>query len=298
MEQLKAFYSKKKILVTGGAGFIGSHLVEKLIELEADVTVLDNFSSGRLSNLQNVLTKITLLYADIRSAESTFKATLHKDIVFHLASFVSVPESIKNPELCIATNTQGTRNLLESCKKNDVNNLIFSSSSAVYGDKNGQCKEDDTVQPKSPYAQSKLDGEALCKEFAVKHGINTACLRYFNVYGDRQSPNGDYAAVVAKFKHQLLHNKPITIFGDGKQTRDFIDVKHVVDANIKIGMLNNQPGEIFNIGSGKSINLFELLDLLEKELHVKPQEITFQPARQGDIVFSQASCDKYQNLNP
>jgi len=294
MENYKKFYNNKRVLVTGGAGFIGSHLAEKLVELGAKVTILDNFSAGKLSNLQKVLPFINVLYTDIRASFSCYKATVNQDVVFHLASFISVPESIKNPDLCNATNVEGTKNLLEGCYKNNIKTLIFSSSSAVYGDRNDVCKEDDVPMPKSPYAQSKILSEELCKKYAEDYGINTACLRYFNVYGERQNQHGAYAAVVAKFTNYLLNKQPLTIFGDGTQTRDFVPVKEVVDANINIAMLQNLKGEVFNVGSGKSITLFELITQLEKDLKTKPTDISFLPARQGDVLHSKASCEKYK----
>ena len=296
MKQFEQFYQNKHVLVTGGAGFIGSHLVEKLVELGAKVCVFDNFSTGKLQNLAHVASYISISYSDVRSAYSCLKATAHQDIVFHLASQVSVPESINNPELCMQINVDGTHNMLEGCKKNHVKNFIFSSSSAVYGNTSAICHETDMPCPQSPYAQSKLGGEDLCKRYSDENGISTACLRYFNVYGDRQNPMGNYAAVVAKFRHQLLAGQPITVFGDGTQTRDFIHVGDVVNANLKVGMLETVRGEIFNIGSGKSITLLQLLERLEQELDIKRTNVSFQPARRGDVIHSQASCEKYQSL--
>ena len=296
MEHSKNFYKDKKILVTGGAGFIGSHLVEKLVALEAKVTILDNFSTGKLAHLHKVLPYITVLFSDIRAPFSCYKATMNQDIVFHLASFVSVPESIKNPTLCNTINIEGTKNILEACRKNNIKTVIYASSSAVYGDRNDICKEDDIPSPKSPYASSKLQAEELCKKYAREYCMNIACLRYFNVYGERQNPQGSYAAVVAKFSDYLLNQKPLTIFGDGLQTRDFIPVDQVVHANINIALLNGLQGEVFNVGSGQSMNLFELIKKLELELKTKPTEITFLPARQGDVLHSKASCEKYAKI--
>lgn len=295
MMELQNFYKDKQVLVTGGAGFIGSHLVEKLVELGARVTVFDNFSTGSLNNLRAVLPFITVSFGDVRSAYSIQRATQHKDIVFHLAAFISVPLSIEQPELCHATNVLGTRNVLEGCKENNVVTFIFASSCAVYGNTNTANFEDDPVNPTTPYAHSKVKGEALCKEYAQQYNISTATLRYFNVYGDRQRTNGEYAAVVAKFKENLLNRKPITIFGTGKQTRDFVAVGDVVLANLKVAMLPELRGEIFNIGSGKSTNLLDLLAQLEKDLNIQRAGITFAPARSDDIFYSCASCEKYKN---
>lgn len=293
--ELKNFYQNKQVLVTGGAGFIGSHLVEKLVEFGARVTVFDNFSTGSLNNLRNVLPFISVSCADVRSAYSTQRATRNKDIVFHLAAFISVPLSINQPEQCNAINVQGTQNVLNGCKDNNVTSFIFASSCAVYGNTNKANFEDDPVNPTTPYARSKVEGEILCKHYAQKNSLNTASLRYFNVYGDRQRGDGEYAAVVAKFKENLLNHKPITIFGTGTQTRDFVSVHDVVLANLKIGMLPELNGEIFNIGSGKSTNLLELLSQLEQDLNVQRAGITFAPARSDDIFYSCASCEKYKS---
>ena len=296
MESLKNFYTNKRVLVTGGAGFIGSHLVEKLVSLGARVTVLDNFSSGNINNLKSVLSSVSLFYADVRTEYSCSKATVGQDVVFHTAGFISVAESVKNPKVCYDINVQGTAHMLEACRKNDVKNFVFSSSSAVYGQKNGLCNEDDPVDPQSPYASSKYDGETLCKEYAQTTNMNIAILRYFNVYGERQSADGSYAAVVARFSQQLKTGQPVTIFGDGKQTRDFIHVSQVAQANALLGMRDDLKGDVFNVGSGKSITILELIEQLEKELNVKSAELTFSPARQGDIVHSHANCEKYLHI--
>lgn len=296
MEHLKNFYQDKKVLVTGGAGFIGSHLVEKLVSLGAEVTILDNFSSGNIANLKNVLTQVNMIYSDVSQPHACLKATQNKSLVFHTAALVSVPQSISFPEICHKINVEGTRNILEGCHQNNVQTLVFSSSCAVYGNKTGPCTEEDNLMPLSPYAQSKLDGETLCKEYAQDHGINAISLRYFNVYGDRQKINGDYAAVVAKFRHNLEINAPLTVFGSGTQTRDFIHVSEVVDANIKIAMQSDVAGNIFNVASGQSISILELIKKLETEVGKKAVEITFQPARSGDIVYSQANCKKLKQL--
>lgn len=293
--ELQEFYKNKNILVTGGAGFIGSHLVEKLVGLEAKVTIFDNFSSGSLNNLRTVLPHVSIICADIRSAYSIQRAMHNKEIVFHLAAFISVPLSIKQPDLCTAINVNGTSNVLEACKLHNVKTLIFASSCAVYGNTNKANFEEDPVDPKTPYALSKVEGEKLCKAYADAYSLNTASLRYFNVYGDRQLANGEYAAVVAKFKANLLNNKPITIFGTGKQTRDFVSVHEVVLANLKIAMLQDLHGEVFNIGSGESTNLLDLLAQLEQDLNITRAGITFAPARSDDIFYSCASCEKYKN---
>jgi nucleoside-diphosphate-sugar epimerase len=294
MERLENFYKGKNVLVTGGAGFIGSHITEKLISLGAHVSVLDNFSTGNIKNLNNVLTQITLHYADITCRYSLTKATINKDMVFHFAAFASVPQSIENPNLCYKINIVGTKNLLEECYKNSVKTIVFASSASVYGNKNEICSENDIPSPENPYAKSKLEGEKICKQYSSEFNINTAILRYFNVYGSRQNPSGEYSAVAAKFKKNLQEKKSIVIFGDGNQTRDFIDVSQANLTTLKIGMLQNF-GEIFNVASGKSINLFSLIKKLEDQ-HGKATDITFKPARKGDVSTSKANCAKYKSL--
>lgn len=296
IEAVKSFYRDKNVLVTGGAGFIGSHIVERLVAYGAHVTILDNFSTGALKNIASVLNQVTVCYADISNEFSLLKATKNKDVVFHLAALVSVAQSVKQPKLCERINTQGTRNVLEAAVAHKVTSLVFSSSSAVYGNQEGVCSEDSPTNPLSPYAHSKLQGELLCKKVAHEHSINTACLRYFNVYGNRQNPQGEYAAVVAKFNYALTNQQPIVIFGDGHQTRDFIHVHDVVDANLIVGSQTHLRGDVFNVGTGKSISLLELLTNLEEKLHTKAVGTSFQPTREGDVKYSQANCEKIQHL--
>ncbi len=289
-------YKDKNILVTGGAGFIGSNICQELVKAGAKVTIIDNFSKGNLSNLRSIISEVNIIYGDITNKFTCKKVTKDKDIVFHLAALVSVTQSVKNPNICYKINVVGTKNLLEGCKKNNVPKFIFSSSASVYGNRNDKCTETDTPNPQSPYAKSKLEGEILCKEYSQEFGIQTACLRYFNVYGDNQDPNGEYAAVVAKFKYNLKNKVPINIFGDGKQTRDFIHVNKVANANLKIAMQENLSGNIINIATGKSINLLELITVLEKETNTEKSSLNFEPAREGDILNSFADCQKYLKL--
>lgn len=280
--------------MTGGAGFIGSHLVETLVQLGAYVTVLDNFSTGNLRNLRTVVGSINLVYADIRSIYGCSKASTNQDLVFHLAALVSVPESFVYPQECFDINLGGTENILAAAQKNGVSKLIFSSSSAIYGNNEDVVSESCSAAPLSPYAESKYKAELACKNAADKNILQTASLRYFNVFGDRQNPNGHYAAVVAKFSQLLLEQKEITIYGDGLQTRDFIPVEEVVTANLVIGMGEHLDGSSYNIASGKSITILELLQALESKLGIKNSGILFAPARSGDITHSQADCSRYK----
>ncbi len=296
MKHLTESYKNKNILITGGAGFIGSHIAQELVKLGANVTVIDNFSTGSLNNLRDVLSQVNIIYADITNFFSCLGATKNKDFVFHLAALASVADSVKKPKLCKKINFDGTKNLLDACKKNGVKTFVFSSSAAVYGNRSDSCSEKDSANPQSPYAQYKFESEELCKEYAKEYDINTASLRYFNVYGPKQNPNGHYAAVVAKFKDDLINNNPLTIYGDGKQTRDFIHVSKVVEANLTIATQTDLKGEVFNIATGKSIDLFELIEQLEKETRKKAADIYFKPARQGDIFTSMANSEKYKRL--
>ena len=293
MEQLKTFYKGKNVLVTGGAGFIGSHITQRLCSYKANVTVIDDLSTGCIDNLSTFCSDINFIARDVSSYKACLKATKSQNIVFHTAAFISVTLSIKQPALCEKINVDGTYNLLEACKTNQVQTFIFSSSASVYGNKKEKCHEDDSPRPQSPYANSKLKGETLCKEYAGKHKIKTASLRYFNVYGNRQSPHSEYAGVVAKFKHNLKNQKPIIIYGDGKQKRDFIHVSDVVDANLAIAMQQNLQGDVFNIATGTSITLLDMLKKLSTETKSKPIKILFKPARKGDIYCSVADCKKY-----
>lgn len=297
MKNLKKFYNDKNILITGGAGFIGSHLAIELIKLNAHVTILDNFSTGKLSNLKEIISNINITCGDITNPFTCKKATRNKDIVFHLAALTSVAYSVENPEICYKINIEGTKNLLEGCKQNNVSKFIFSSSASIYGNRDNICKESDKPHPESPYAKSKVEGERLCKEYNQKHNLNTGILRYFNVYGENQDPNGDYAAVVAKFSTNIKNNVPIKIYGTGKQKRDFIHVKKVALANIKLASLEKINNQIINVATGKSIDLLELLKKLEFELEKKAVKINFYPERAGDILNSVASNKKYKSLN-
>ena len=296
MKHSFSVYYDKHILVTGGAGFIGSHIAEKLVSLGAHVTVLDDLSTGSVTNIRGFASKIEFISGDITSFKTCRKATKNKDAVFHCAALVSVPESVSCPSLCEKINVRGTENMLEACKKNGVPHFVLSSSAAIYGNKNVACYEDDVPNPQSPYATSKLEGEKLCKLYAVEDGISTACLRYFNVYGDRQNPNGNYAAVVSKFTHHLTHELPIVIYGNGRQKRDFIHVSHVVDANLTVGMQTRLHGDVFNVATGTSITVLDMLKKLERDLNMKRTGIMFRPTRPGDVFYSEANCEKYREF--
>ncbi|MGE0010541.1 MAG: NAD-dependent epimerase/dehydratase family protein [Candidatus Babeliales bacterium] len=292
------FYQGKRALVTGGAGFIGSYVVEALLQKGAYVTVLDNLSTGAYENIQPHRNKIAFITGDITNLATCLSASREKDIVFHLAADVSVPASLEDPQHCYLTNVMGTANILEAARKNKINRVVFSSSSAVYGVQKGACSETAPCNPSSPYGHSKLLGEELCKQYAQTLGVGTVCLRYFNVYGDRQNPQGAYAAVVAKFKDAMQKNQPITLFGDGSQTRDFIKVENVAQANLQLGALpiSELNGQVFNIGTGTSITINELFKRLKVEFPDYTHEPCYQAARAGDIQHSTADCTKFKSV--
>ncbi|MCS7011119.1 MAG: NAD-dependent epimerase/dehydratase family protein, partial [Anaerolineales bacterium] len=218
-------------LVTGGAGFIGSHLVRALLERGLAVRVLDNFSTGRRENLAGL--PLELLEADLRDASQVRRAVEGADWVFHLAAFVSVPQSMAEPETCFSVNVGGLVNLLEACRQAGVRKVIFSSSTAVYGEPSVfPTPEDAPLSPLSPYALSKQIGEQYMRFYSRVFGLPTLSLRYYNVYGPRQRPDSDYAAAIPIFARRLLTGQPLTIYGDGRQSRDFIFVEDVVRANL------------------------------------------------------------------
>ena len=250
----------QKAIVTGGAGFIGSHLVDKLIEQGVEVTILDNLSTGKK---QNINPKAEFIDCDI------FKDTYGDlifllngaDTVFHLAAKTTVQESIEKPSLYNNINVVGTLNLLEAAAAMKVKRFIFSSSSSVYGNAKVHTSEDHPLNPISPYALNKLIGEQYCKLYSEIYNIDTVCLRYFNVYGDRMNNEG-YKLVFPIFKEQILDNKPLTINNDGEQRRDFIHVDDIVRANILVAKhKNNFNGDIYNVGNGKSYSINEIADM-------------------------------------
>lgn len=293
---MKHLYKNKKVLVTGGAGFIGSHLAQRLVALGAHVTILDDLSSGNLDNLAAIKNDIRFMHGSITNQAVCIEASTDISFVFHLAAFLSVPQSLEIPRECHTINIDGTFNMLEAARINKVKTFVFSSSAAVYGTREGECSEDMACCPLSPYGYSKLIGEQLCQQYAKCFGVSTVCLRYFNVYGQRQNSSGTYAGVVAKFKHQMEHNLPITVFGDGSQTRDFVPVSKVVDANIAVALLpqENMNSAVFNVGSGKSMSLLQLIEQLKIEHPTYYAPTIFAPARIGDLQHSTANVDKLQ----
>ena len=276
-----------KILVTGGAGFIGSHLVDRLTMLGHEVTVLDNLTTGDRANLGG---ECELMVGDIRDPSCVDKCVRGRDAIFHLAAFTSVPGSMERPAHCRDVNVKATRDLIESACLHDVKRFIFSSSSAVYPDLPDAPRPEETPpQPKSPYAESKLEGESLLHTYHRRKGISYVGLRYFNVYGPRQDAQSDYAAVIPIFISASGKNKTFTIYGDGSQTRDFVYVADVVSANL--AALESDVCGIFNVGTSAAISIRELADTIVK-LTGSRSRYVFEPPRPGDALTSTADISR------
>jgi nucleoside-diphosphate-sugar epimerase len=291
-------YKNKKVLVTGGAGFIGSHLVDQLVSKGADVTVLDNLSTGTKDNLKQSINSIKFIEGDIRDAQTCINASTQCEYVFHFAACVSVPQSIQEPVICHDSNINGTFNLLEAAKINNIKRFVFSSSCAVYGQQTQPCCESTPCNPTSPYAYSKWMGELLCQQYTRVFNVPTVCLRYFNVIGKRQSSSGPYAGVYAKFSDLMQKNEPITIFGDGQQTRDFVPVDKVVQANLTLALLSKEQcnGQPINIGTGITTSVLDTYKKLEARFNNYKKTPVHKPARSGDIYYSCANIELYKKL--
>ena len=297
MRSYEKLYKNLPVLVTGGCGFIGSHIVERLVHIGAKVTILDDLSAGTMENISTVSEKVTVIVDTIENMDSCLKATLGQKAIFHLAAFTSVAKSIEDPSACNNVNIRGTFNILEAARQNKVERLIFSSSAAVYGTSDNTCSEESECKPESPYGFSKLAGELYCKQYATVFGIKTTILRYFNVFGDRQDQEGDYAPVVPKFKQLMSEGKPITIFGDGTQIRDFVPVQDVVQANLSLIFLpdNYKHDRLFNVASGTSISILQLSEILKTEFPGYDLPAQFAPSRKGEILYSSANAEKHKS---
>ena len=290
-----------RCLVTGGAGFIGSHLVEGLLERGHSVRVVDNFLTGKRENLARVVSKIELVEGDIRDFSLCQKITREIDWIFHQAALPSVPRSVEDPGLSNEINVTGTLNLLIAARKAAVKKFIFASSSSVYGDDQNLPKREDILgQPLSPYAITKRVGEMYCLVFNQLYGLSTICLRYFNIFGPRQDPHSQYAAVIPNFIQRMIESRPPVIFGDGFQSRDFTYVANVVEANIRAAEVTEVEKRIFNIACGQRITVMELVEWINRILgkDIKP---VFDPPRPGDIKHSYADislAQKYLDYQP
>ncbi len=283
----------KQILVTGGAGFIGSHLVEELLKRNYFVKILDNFSTGKLENLAHLdQNKIQIIKGDVSHFEEIFEAAQNVEAIYHEAALVSVPLSIQNPQLSFQINSLGSFNVFETARRLNISKVIYASSAAVYGtNQNLPLKETELCEPLSPYALEKHYTEQLAHLYFHLYGISSVGLRYFNVYGERQDPTSPYSGVISIFVDKLLKNQQITIFGDGEQTRDFIYVKDIVQANILALQYSEKNAQIFNVGTQTSITINKLLFVLQTQLKTSIIP-TYQPNRSGDIKDSCANNSK------
>ncbi|GAA4954462.1 SDR family NAD(P)-dependent oxidoreductase [Algibacter agarivorans] len=281
----------KKYIVTGGAGFIGSHISEYLLQAGHQVTVIDSLRTGFEKNLKGM--NVRFFEEDIRNKKLVDKIITDTDCVFHLAALVSVPESLLKIKECIEINTIGTINILEAARKNSNCKVVLSTSAANYGN-NPILPKVETMfpEPMTPYAITKLDGEYYLKMYFNHYNLQTASLRYFNVFGPRQNPKSAYAAAVPIFINKALKNESITIYGDGLQTRDFIYVKDVVRANI---LASEKGNETYNVALGHSTSILELAQKIIEITNSK-SEIQFLEERAGDIKHSQANPSKFNLL--
>jgi len=283
-------------LVTGGAGFIGSHIVEELIKRGHKVRVLDNFCEGKKEHLAEVIGKIELIEGDIRDLDTASKCCEGVDFVLHQAALRSVARSIKDPAAYDDVNVTGTMNMLLAARDAGVKKLVLASSSSVYGDTTSfPNKEDQMPRPISLYAASKLTGEFYCRVFSEAYGLKTVSLRYFNVFGPRQDPASEYAAVVPRFITRILKGQPPVIDGDGLQSRDFTYVDNVVSANILSAETESISSEVLNISCGQDYSVLQIVERVGKILgeEIKPE---FGPSRPGDVKRTLADISKASRL--
>jgi len=285
-----------KYLVTGGAGFIGSHIVHTLLEQGADVRVLDNFSTGKRENLDGLTSRhgsnsFEVHEGDVRDRDVVKSAVQDVDIIFHEAAFVSVPESMEKPQDCFDVNVAATVSLFDAARMAGVQRVVIASSAAVYGESEVLPLQESTpTQSLSPYAASKRTGEIYAQLYTQAFGLDVVALRYFNVYGPRQRPDSMYAAAVPIFVRRLLDSKPVTIYGNGGQTRDLINVRDVVRANLAASEHPNAPGKVFNICTGQETRVLDLLEVLF-DLFPNVPEPVFANVRAGDIYRSVGSAE-------
>jgi len=277
-----------RVLVTGGGGFIGCHQVNRLLDDGHDVRVLDNFATGRRENLVDVLNNVELVEGDMQSYERVHNAVRGCEVVLHQAALPSVPRSVQDPLTSNATNVTGTLNVLLASRDEAVRRVVFGSSSSIYGANPELPKRENMVPlPISPYAVAKLAGEGYCRSFHEVFGLETVSLRYFNVFGPRQDPLSQYAAVIPNFTTALLEGKRPVVYGDGEQSRDFTYVENVVDGNVLAMSADGAAGKVFNVSAGARLSLNGLLDIL-RELTGSDAEAEYTETRPGEVRHSQA----------
>lgn len=281
-----------RYLITGGAGFIGSNIAYRLLEIGDEVRILDNFSTGRRINIDTIEDKIEIIDGDIRDYWTVREAVNDVDYILHQAALPSVPRSVSNPLTSNAVNIDGTINILEAAKQAGVKRVVMASSSSVYGDTPKLPKSEDmATDPLSPYAVTKLTCEKYCKVFYELYRLETVCLRYFNIFGPRQDPNSEYAAVIPKFILSMLRGEAPEVYGDGEQSRDFTFINNAVEANLLATTAENAVGNYYNIACGARFTLNDLLEMLRKIIGCDIQA-KYTASRQGDILHSYADISR------
>jgi len=287
--------SSPRYLVTGGAGFIGSHIAETLLKQGESVRVFDNYVTGRESNLdalKGLPGTLEILTGDLRDMDAVKAAVAGTEVVFHQGALASVPRSIANPVLSLETNVNGTQNVLLAARDAGVRRVVYASSSSVYGNTPTLPKHEEMpTAPLSPYAVQKLTGELLCGVFTRIYGLETVALRYFNVFGPRQDPTSEYAAVIPRFLTALLEKQRPIVFGDGEQTRDFTYIENVVQANFLAATSKEAVGQAMNVGCGERVSLNTVLQIAGELLGIQP-EIEYREPRSGDVRDSLADISK------
>jgi UDP-glucose 4-epimerase len=285
-----------KVLVTGGAGFIGSSLARALVERGDHVRVLDNFSTGNRRNLAELTTEVEIVEGELRSYERVHNAIRGVEVVFHQGALPSVPRSVHDPLTTSAVNVEGTLNVLLAARDEDVRRVVFASSSSVYGNAPDlPRRENQHTDPISPYGVSKLAAERYCVAFSRVYRLETVALRYFNVFGPNQDPTSQYAAVVPRFIAMVREGRPVPIYGDGAQSRDFTYVSDVVDANLLAADAEGASGAVVNIATGRSLSVNSLADAISETLAV-PVEKEYLPMRAGDVRDSWADVAEARRL--
>lgn len=284
-----------RYLITGGAGFVGSNIVNELVRRGETVRVIDNFATGRRENLAGLESAIELVEADIRDVSAVAEAMSGVEYVLHQAALASVQRSVDNPVATNEVNVTGTLNLLEAARAAGVRRFVFASSSSIYGDSAELPKHERMpTNPKSPYALTKLTGEWYVRIFSQIYGLPTVCLRYFNIFGPRQDPNSDYSAVIPLFIKALLTGTTATIFGDGEQSRDFTYIDNVVEANMLACAPEAPSGKVYNVACGEKFTLNYLFDMLKKILGTE-SGVKYAEPRTGDVKHSMAAIREAEN---
>ncbi len=285
-----------KCLVTGGAGFIGSNLIKALLDRGDEVSVLDNFSTGKRENLGPFQNRVNVIEGDLRSYHIVLEAARGVEVIFHQGALPSVPRSINDPITTNQVSVEGTLNILDAAKDTGVRRVVYASSSSIYG-QNARLpkREDMTPAPISPYAVAKLAGENYCQVFTRTYGLETVCLRYFNVFGPRQDPRSEYSAVIPLFVTAFLDGGRITVYGDGEQSRDFTHVDNVVQANLLAAEAADAAGEVLNVACGEQTSLNQMLDALRR-LSKVDVEVVYKQQRAGDVKHSLADIERARKV--